>query len=302
MKLFYYKDPRGNFGDDLNPWLWEKLVPELLDDDPAEILVGIGTILDHRLPRSPIKHVLGSGVGYGNMPQVDERFIFHAVRGYATAAALGLPRNRVFTDAAVLVRRVVAVPSGAKHHDFGFMPTGHSEYHYDWEMLCRDLGFRFISCHWSVDRVIHEITHCRTLISEAMHGAIVADALRVPWIPVALDDSVLPFKWKDWLSTLDLPYEPTLVTSLCDNSRILGSSGRMKNVFKHLLKARGIWSFRWGSPFPLSSDSSARKRAMDQLHALTSKTPYLSDDNLIESLTVKYEDLIQKLKKSRRMF
>lgn len=136
MKTYYFRDPRGNFGDDLNPWLWGKLVPELLDENPAEILVGIGTILDDRLPPTPVKHILGSGVGYGKMPQVDERFIFHAVRGYATAAALGLPKDRVITDAAVLVRRVVDVLSSAKHHDFGLMPTGHSEYHYDWESLC----------------------------------------------------------------------------------------------------------------------------------------------------------------------
>lgn len=301
MKLYYYRDQRGNFGDDLNPWLWGKLIPDILDDDPSEILVGIGTLLNHRLPRSPIKHVLGSGIGYGNIPQVDERFIFHAVRGYATAAALGLPRDRVLTDAAVLVRRVASGSADLKCHHFGFMPTGHSEYHYDWERLCRDLGFHFISCHWSVDRVIHEITQCRTLISEAMHGAIVADALRVPWIPVVLDNTVLPFKWKDWLSTLDLPYEPTLVTSLYDNRRILDFGGRMKNAFKHLLKVRGIWSSRWGSPFPLSSNASSREQAVNQLYALTSRAPYLSDDNLIESLTVKYEELIQRLKKSRRV-
>ena len=32
MKLFYYKDPTGNFGDDLNPWIWYSLAPELFND------------------------------------------------------------------------------------------------------------------------------------------------------------------------------------------------------------------------------------------------------------------------------
>ena len=46
MKLVYYQDPKGNFGDDLNPWLWERLLPGRLDDDPSELLVGMGTILE----------------------------------------------------------------------------------------------------------------------------------------------------------------------------------------------------------------------------------------------------------------
>jgi hypothetical protein len=35
MKLYYYQDSKGvkNFGDDLNPWLWSKLIPDVLDDD-----------------------------------------------------------------------------------------------------------------------------------------------------------------------------------------------------------------------------------------------------------------------------
>ena len=33
MKLYYYKAPLGNFGDDLNPWLWPRLLPDIFDDD-----------------------------------------------------------------------------------------------------------------------------------------------------------------------------------------------------------------------------------------------------------------------------
>ena len=298
MKLFYYVDPKGNFGDDLNPWLWGQLIPELLDENAEQLLVGIGSILDHRLPATPVKHVLGSGVGYGNLPHVDDRYVFHAVRGHLTAKALGLTRHRVITDSAVLVRRAAPLPGGVRRHNFGFMTTGHSEHHYDWQTLCQELGFRFISCHWSVDRVLHEIGNCRTLISEAMHGAIVADALRVPWLPVALDKTVLPFKWKDWLSTLDLPYEPTYIASLYDNQRVASALGRFKNGVKQSLKQRGFWRPCWSSPFPLSTGAEQRERALAQLHTLTSVTPYLSDDTLIETLTVRYEEVLDKLKKS----
>lgn len=298
MKLYYYKDPKGNFGDDLNPWLWSKLMPEVLYDDPDAILVGIGSILDHRLPPAPTKHILGSGVGYGNLPKVDDRFVFHAVRGHFTAAALGLTSDLVITDAAVMLRRVVDVSKHAKLHEFGFMPSGHSERHYDWASLCEDVGFRFISCHWSVDKVIDEIAQCRVLISEAMHGAIVADTLRVPWIPIMLDDTVLPFKWKDWLSTLDLPYEPVLTAPIYDNKRIFSLSGRLRNRCKSALKSCGIWSSRWSAPMPLTSPASVRPLVQKQLRALKNKVPYLSDESLIESHVLRYEKVIEDLKRS----
>ena len=36
----------------------------------------------------------------------------------------------------------------------------------------------------------------------------IADAFRVPWIPIALSREVSPFKWVDWAASLDLPYRP----------------------------------------------------------------------------------------------
>lgn len=298
MRLYYYEDPKGNFGDDLNPWLWSKLMPEVLCDDPQAILVGTGSILSHRLPSAPIKHILGSGMGYGSSPKVDDRFVFHAVRGYCTAAALGLPADLVITDAAVMLRRVVDVSKYSKLQEFGFMPSGHSERHFDWATLCKHVGFRFISCHWPVDKVIDEIAQCKVMISEAMQGAIVADTLRVPWIPIMLDGTVLPFKWKDWLSTLDLPYEPALIAPIYDNKRIFSVSGRLKNRFKFALKSRGIWSTRWSAPMPLTSAASVKPLVQKQLQALKNNVPYLSDESLIESHVLLYEKVIEELKRS----
>lgn len=50
MKLFYYKEKIGNFGDDLNLWLWPRIAPGLLDNDEQTFFVGIGTLLNSALP------------------------------------------------------------------------------------------------------------------------------------------------------------------------------------------------------------------------------------------------------------
>ena len=88
MKLHYYKSTQlRNFGDDLNEWLWPRLMPELLDDDDSAILLGIGTILNDILNETIPAGcqriaVLSSGVGYGSgRPRIDGRWKINCLRG-----------------------------------------------------------------------------------------------------------------------------------------------------------------------------------------------------------------------------
>ena len=88
MRLYYYRDPVGNFGDDLNPWLWSRLIPDLLDDQSDELFVGIGTLLNQLVPKATRTVVFGSGAGYGELPEIYETWEFYCVRGPLTG---GLP-------------------------------------------------------------------------------------------------------------------------------------------------------------------------------------------------------------------
>lgn len=63
MDLFFYQDPLGNFGDDLNPYLWRQLLPELWDPQDGILFVGIGTLLNQHLPPFVPKVIFGAGVG-----------------------------------------------------------------------------------------------------------------------------------------------------------------------------------------------------------------------------------------------
>lgn len=295
MKLHYFIDPEGNFGDDLNPWLWPRLLPGLLDDNVDELLVGIGTLINHRLPTSPIKHVVGSGVGYGRLPEDMHRFRFHAVRGFESANALGLGKEHVITDAAVLIRTIDLPPAEGPRSKTALMLTGRSLKNFDWERVCDRAGVAFISCHWSVDRVLSEIRRCDRLLTEAMHGAIVADALRVPWVPVTCSAEVLDFKWRDWLSSLQLPYEPSHVTPLFEAQRTFSGIDRAKNAVKRGIRGLGIWQSHWGALLPMDSSGGEIDLAVREIQQAARRRPYLSDENLLRSHTRRYLDLFERI-------
>ncbi|EGJ09795.1 polysaccharide pyruvyl transferase family protein [Rubrivivax benzoatilyticus] len=293
MKLHYFHDPEGNFGDDLNPWLWPRLLPGLLDDDGRELLVGIGTLLNHRLPVGPVKHVFGSGVGYGGLPAYDGRLQFHAVRGFLSADRLGLPADKVITDAAVLLRLVPLPPTSLKRVPVGLMLTGRALRDFDWAPVCGEAGVHLISCHWPVERVLDEIRRCDILLTETMHGAIVADLYRVPWVPVTCSPIVLEFKWQDWLSSLRMDYAPTHVTPLFDASRALPRGGRFKAAVKRGLRTAGLWHEHWAPPPARSSGVRDQARAAAELRAAAQRRPMLSDERLLETHVQRYAALLE---------
>jgi succinoglycan biosynthesis protein ExoV len=217
MKLWYYRDSIGNFGDDLNPWLWDRLLPGFFDGVPDSLFLGIGTIIRHGLPEHARKIVFGAGMGYGDPPVLDPTWEFHCVRGPMTAARLGLPARYAVTDAAALVATVFDSTRYHRRH-VSFMPHHVSAALFDWRRLCRQLGIQYLDPSAPVRRTLAQIAQSRVVIAGAMHGAIIADTLRVPWIPVLIYEHINPFKWADWCASLDLEYSPVRLRPLFDDS------------------------------------------------------------------------------------
>jgi succinoglycan biosynthesis protein ExoV len=214
MKLWHCIN--NNFGDALNPWLWSRLLPGYFDGDERSLFVGIGTILDDRVPASPRKLVFSSGTGYGTPPVIDDRWRFACVRGPLTAERLGLPADRAVTDGAALLP-LVFNGGPRRRRGIAFMPHHFSKQHYDWGTLSRRLGFTYLDPDAPVSRLLEQIAGAELVISEAMHGAIVADTLRIPWVAVAIYDHINTFKWDDWCRSLEVPYRPEAIPALTDN-------------------------------------------------------------------------------------
>ena len=211
MRVHLLEAVHGNFGDDLNRWLWHALLPGIWDEDGDILFVGIGTILDRNLPSARQSMVFGTGAGYTAPPPDiatnSARWQIYGVRGPLTARALALDPSLALTDPAILLATLEEF-RGLPRRGVIFVPHWKSVRYGYWERICAALGIEFVDPCGDSKAVVRRIASAEKVIAESMHAAIVADAFRVPWIPIALSREVSPFKWVDWAASLDLPYRP----------------------------------------------------------------------------------------------
>jgi succinoglycan biosynthesis protein ExoV len=218
MKYIYYKDPNGNFGDDLNGWLWPQLFGEEKNIDDIAF-IGIGSILfnNHKIISNldQKKIVFGTGIRPTHEKFIiDDKWDVKFLRGPLSSIYFN-NKYEYISDAAYAVRLIEkfnSIKNIKKKHEISLMPYFRSVNYFDWKSICEKLGFNYISplSENGVEFTLNEISSSKYLITEAMHGAILADALRVPWhryiltTPITEGPMVSEFKWLDWLSSIEL--------------------------------------------------------------------------------------------------
>jgi succinoglycan biosynthesis protein ExoV len=280
MKLTYYAGDPPNFGDEINATMWQHLLPPgLLDDSEDELFLGIGSILWDYLPKAPRKIVAGSGFGgYTAAPDVhDGRWDILWVRGPETARVLGIDPGLAITDAAVLLR-ATPLPPAPKRSGIAFMPHVESIPRGAWAEVCAQAGVTFLDPRAPVDQLIAGIRGATMLVTEAMHGAIVADALRTPWVPVLPFHHINRAKWNDWAASLDLSLNnavlapSTLREAWTSRTGLLAVGRRSRMMFDNVLVRQ--------------CDQFVTSRAAAKLSRVASTAePQLSKDAVIERVT-----------------
>lgn len=211
MKMFYYRGEQPNFGDELNHWLWPKLLPDFFDEDISTLFVGIGSTIGDVARYPGKKLVFGAGFvpQYHPKPIINEDWKIYFVRGPRTAARLALDPSLAITDAGALIRTVMKAPAQAGTQ-VSFMPHWQS-LPGQWSAVCEQAGITLIDPRAPVDTVLQQIGDSKLVIAEAMHGAIIADALRVPWLPVLPLNPAHREKWLDWAESLAITLSPARI-------------------------------------------------------------------------------------------
>jgi len=237
MKIDYWRSAHGNFGDDLNEWLWREMLPGIWDTGDGIRFIGIGTVLDRALETDQFTVIFGSGAGYAAPPRTlkDARKCkVYGVRGPLSARAVDVAPDLALTDPAILIAALPRFQNLARQGVI-FVPHWKSVGIGTWPAICRETGIDYVDPQQDSELVIRRIGSASLVLAESMHAAIVADALRVPWISVTTTPEFLAFKWADWAASLGM----TISTCVLRPSSLQEAlRNRMLKVSQH----RGIYA------------------------------------------------------------
>jgi succinoglycan biosynthesis protein ExoV len=291
----YCKLNPGNFGDELNPYLWPRLLPKAFSSDEAIDFLGIGTILSPFVNRNGRhKVVFGAGAGYWKPPDISLDWTIHFVRGPLTAQLLRIPAAYALTDAAYCLA-FVDEPAVASSRAVVFMPHHKSETEVDWRSLCAELGWTYASPTSDVRSALALLRSARLVVTEAMHGAIVADLYRIPWIPVRYGFRSLDFKWRDWCTSMGLEYRPLDLPPLLDAD--LGARETAERLVKKTSGLLGLGKDAWRATPVFRSGSRQRDAALKSLGALSQRREgFLSPLPALELAKARLWDKVEKLR------
>jgi len=287
MVLKYY-ETRMNFGDQLNPLIFNYFLPGFFDGSSERILLGIGTLLGMEDQAQDAREILvfSSGCGYADRVEIDSRYRIICLRGPLTARRLGADPRLAISDGALLLEKMNFTRAGKKY-PYAFLPHHVSEDMFDrWPELADDAGVHYISPAGDPQTVMKEIMQTEVLFTEAMHGAIVADVFRVPWIPVKAYGHINLFKWKDWAMSVKLDMSHHRITSLLGDQAIRQIAGErfrrpwqkpLKEIYKNYQALR---------------TSLNQRQLIRDLKKLKNQRPLLSSSRI---LTERADQLLEKI-------
>ena len=232
--LYYCRS--GNFGDALNPLIFERAlgVPVCYAKKRDAELCGIGSILDNLMVSpsvinrvmgaylSPI-HVFSSGFTFPSQKphaRPIRKMIVHAVRGKQTRqqlvdlGILAADQPVALGDAGLFAPLLLEREVPKKQH-CGIIPHISERNCAEVEALARKIhGSVVIDFERPPLEVLEQMASCEVIISSALHGLIVADALGIPNIWMKVSNRILGgrYKFDDYYSAYaDYTKEPIAV-------------------------------------------------------------------------------------------
>ena len=195
---------RPNFGDDINPVLFEKLTSRRVRfaaNRNRPHLMGAGSILEQA---SACSVVCGSGFLQPTQGQVKRPAGLVAVRGARSLAAFDFADEVLLGDPMVLISEFITPVD--KRYRFGLIPHVLSTER--WHAMNAN-RLKLIHPGAPPWQVVCDIAACEVVLSQSLHGLIAADALVVPnvWISPSEKMAGGRFKFDDYFSTIDEPKE-----------------------------------------------------------------------------------------------
>lgn len=199
MSLYPYWCDLDNFGDrHLNQYLMPLLFPGVLgESNPSGVLYGIGSILHSRpqihadLPQV----VFSSGFQYKKPLKLHRESMVYCVRGRYTCKRLGLPERLAIADGGILLPLFMRLDLTGEKAECVVKK---------WDFKGAETESTFSSrVPDGLSSWLKRLLSFRTVATDALHAAIIADAYGVPWTPLRWEP-----KWDDHFSMLGVKGRP----------------------------------------------------------------------------------------------
>lgn len=225
----------SNFGDELSPLALKELTGEHLEWAPLKSadVVGVGSILNGALKRTPLPLVFGSGLrGDAGVEAVADPARFTLVRGSLTREALGLPASTPLGDPGLVIREIY--PVGASKRHLGkplFIPHFAMLNWPEGRMVVRSLrsaGWEIMLPNETPRAIALAVAHASAVLTTSLHAMVFAHSYGTPvsllrWEAPRVEPR---FKYLDYLSALGAPLVDTTLTDVLTD----GSSSVVSNA------------------------------------------------------------------------
>jgi len=206
---------------------------------------------------------------------IDDDWDIRAVRGPLTAGALNLPESLAVIDGAYLIVEIWPRSVEPKPGRIGFIPHHKSlDFFAGWNEICENAGMTFLDVRLDPKEFMEKLWCCESVVTEAMHGAMFADAYGIPWRPVRLYGHINEFKWKDWWASLGIEANIHRCPAKLHSSDFLAD----------VILRRG-WPAFMASPAAQIVLTRRRAAVVRWLRSLRSASCILSDRRLVSELT-----------------
>jgi succinoglycan biosynthesis protein ExoV len=230
-----------DFVDAIDAALWPRLLHDFERTAATHDVHGVGAVLSrrsHALARRQL--VLGAGADRRSA-RVDAQWNVAWVRGPRSARRLRLPEDRALADASLLLRHArpdlpwTTEPRG----DVVLMPRYAAASRGDVRRLAALVGAVPCDPASPLPEVVRAIAGARLLVTECVHGALLAELLNVPWRAFASSADVDACAWLDACDSFGLRWDPILLPAPLQ-SRIPGVGPFVRGVARRMLATTGL--------------------------------------------------------------
>jgi pyruvyltransferase len=207
LKVYWWRydyPDRLNFGDELTPWIIDKLWGRRCVWSPPDEceLAGAGSIIEiiQGLSNGHELNVWGSGFIKQGEPNHLDNLIFHAVRGKHSLDRLSSGQKIALGDPGILANLALPLQREQKY-DLGIIPHYIDKEHPIITRLSETRNSKVINVLDSPEKVASEIASCSLVLSSSLHGLIISDSYGVPNYWIKLNELTgVDYKFKDYYS------------------------------------------------------------------------------------------------------